>query len=96
MYTPKGGHISITINEKEDMYYFPSLDTGIGIKKKFLVFLNGFIELTEQEVEIQVGLTWALLLLNIYGSSTWRIMIESEVGKGTQFTIAFNKEQKEA
>ncbi len=95
-YTPEGGTIVMRINElpsdKEGylVYKAEVEDTGIGISEEFLPYI--FDEFTRERNTTQskiggtgLGLPIARKLVDIMGGS---ITVESEVGKGTRFTVA--------
>lgn len=94
-YTPEGGIITMRLNELPSdregytIYQTEIEDTGIGISKEFLPFL--FDEFTRERNTTQckisgtgLGMPITKKLVNLMGGS---IAVESEVGKGTRFTV---------
>jgi len=94
-YTPEGGTITLRISElPSDREGYAVLktevdDTGIGISKDFLPYI--FDEFTRERNTTQskiggtgLGMPIAKKLVDIMGGS---ISVESEVGRGTRFTV---------
>jgi len=94
-YTPEGGTITLRINElPSDREGYAILkteveDTGIGMSKDFLPYI--FDEFTRERNTTQskiggtgLGMPIAKKLVDIMGGS---ISVESEVGRGTRFTV---------
>jgi len=94
-YTPDGGHITITVDEKAtvgskvETYIFTFQDNGIGMSPDFL---ERVFEPFEREEDLRVskvqgtGLGMAITqnIIHIMGGT---IQVESECGKGTCFTV---------
>ncbi len=94
-YTPDGGNICITISEKptkkerEGCFEFVFEDDGIGMSKEFLEKIFDPFERAEDTriSTIQgTGLGMAITK-NIVGMMNGDIKVESEVGKGSKFTV---------
>ncbi len=94
-FTPEGG--SVTLNIKQEMvapegygvYFFKVKDTGIGIAKDFHDKIFEAFErekVTEQSGIQGTGLGLAITK-NIVEMMGGRISLESEIGKGTEFTV---------
>lgn len=88
-FTPRGGKIIITIKEHNDNVIITVEDTGIGIDKKYheSVF-NRFNQVVDANSEVKggsgLGLTITKQIIELHNG---KIYLESEVNKGTKFTI---------
>jgi len=80
---PEGGKLILTTGWKDDYLYVHVEDTGIGIPKenKGKIFVPQF---TTKPKGIGLGLAVSKGLIEEHGG---RITVESEVGKGTTFTV---------
>ncbi len=97
-YTPTGGDIIIRLAEKPcqikdyTTYEFTIKDTGIGMSEEFIghIFDSFSRESTDEVNEIQgTGLGMAITR-NIVDMMGGTIAVESEVGKGSTFTVTIN------
>lgn len=92
-FTDNGGEININAWEEKEKVYVRISDTGIGIPvDKIPVIFERFSQVddsTKRRYEgTGIGLALVKELLTIHKGE---ISVESEVGKGTAFTICFNK-----
>ena len=97
-FTPKGGSIGIeaVAEEDEGIIHFRVWDTGIGIHDEqasqlFKPFVQLDSKLSRQHVGTGLGLALVSRLSEMHGGS---VTIESEVGKGSRFTISLPIGQK--
>ncbi|MDX2129122.1 MAG: ATP-binding protein [Chloroherpetonaceae bacterium] len=89
----ESGEVKVTAKEKGDMLEFSILDTGIGIApenygKIFQSFEQGDASSTRQYGGTGLGLSISKKLIELHGGSIW---FESEVNKGSIFTISLPK-----
>jgi len=99
-FTPSGGTVSLTVigdPEKNQVRFIVS-DTGIGIPKESLNNLfKPFVQLdnglARQYEGTGLGLALAYNLVKLHGGG---ITVDSELGKGSQFTITLNWSEKRA
>jgi two-component system, OmpR family, phosphate regulon sensor histidine kinase PhoR len=94
MYTPTDGKITITILNSKDKVLFTVEDTGIGIKKEEIsrVFERFYrVDRARSRNSGGTGLGLAIVK-HLVEAHHGEIAVESKVGKGTKFTINFNKE----
>jgi PAS domain S-box-containing protein len=91
-FTPKGGSIGIEAmaDKEEGIVHFVVWDTGIGIDDEqashlFKPFVQLDSKLSRQHVGTGLGLALVSRLSEMHGGS---VTIESEVGKGSRFTIS--------
>ena len=92
-FTPRGGKITVTGKEANDKIEIVIRDTGVGMKKEQMekVFTPGgnrSTKGTENEKGTGLGLVLCHELMVKNGGG---ISVESEIGKGTAFTIFFPK-----
>ncbi len=97
MYTPKGGQIQILITTKKEKQkvYFTVQDTGIGIHKNEIprVFERFYrVDRARSRNSGGTGLGLAIVK-HLVEAHQGEMIVDSEVGKGTKFTIVFNIEQ---
>lgn len=90
-YTPPGGTVSITMGQEEGRVWVKVADTGIGIPPEamphlFEEFYRAPNARALNAVGTGLGLTIVRELVERYRG---RIEVESEVGKGTTFTVTF-------
>ena len=88
-YTPEGGRITFSFNHKQDDFEILVQDTGLGIKpemlnKLFSIGENTSTPGTKKEKGTGIGLVLCKELLDKNGGT---IRVDSEVGKGSIFTI---------
>ncbi|HEY9600565.1 MAG TPA: ATP-binding protein [Allocoleopsis sp.] len=86
-YSPKGGHISLTLSCQDGQLCFQVQDPGIGIsaddqKRLFEPFFRG--KNVGQITGTGLGLTIVKRSVELQGG---QITVESEVGRGTTFTV---------
>jgi two-component system phosphate regulon sensor histidine kinase PhoR len=93
-YTPEGGKVRITLDEEGGCVKATVSDTGIGIKKEDLprVF-DKFYRVKTAETRQIIGTGLGLSIVkSIVDAHLGSISIESEVGKGTTFTVLLPKD----
>lgn len=94
-YTPTDGHIAILIKETEKKVLFTVADTGIGIRKAEIprVFERFYrVDRARSRNSGGTGLGLAIVK-HLVEAHHGEISVESEIGKGTTFTIGFFIEQ---
>lgn len=90
-YTPSGGSVTVAVRKTDGQAQVEVSDTGIGIPEKalphlFEEFYRAPNAKASSEVGTGLGLAIVKDLVERYGG---RIEVESEVGKGTTFTVTF-------
>ena len=91
-FTPKGGKISVALEEFEDEVKVSVVDTGVGISKESLnhIFERFYQEDTSHQTEGNgLGLSLVKRVLEIVGGE---ISVESKEGKGSVFEIKLKKQ----
>ena len=87
-FTPAGGKVVLKIQQQTDEVVITVSDTGMGIPKDDLSkIFERFYRVRRQGKEIQgtgLGLPIVAQIINCHGG---RIMVESELNKGTTFTV---------
>lgn len=88
-FTPKGGQIIVTIKELKDKVMITVEDTGIGIDKKYHEkIFDRFNQIVDVNSEVKggsgLGLTITKHIIDLHHG---KIFVESELNKGTKFTI---------
>lgn len=94
-YTPKGGNIGISMKEINNKILFSVCDTGIGISKEEIsrVFERFYrVDRARSRNSGGTGLGLAIVK-HLVEAHHGEIHVDSELGKGTVFTISFHKEQ---
>ncbi len=97
-YTPKGGHISVRINEDDEHFNFDVIDSGIGISEEDskLVF-EKFYRANDKRISnitgTGLGLAIAREMIRLHGGD---ITIQSEINKGSTFSLCLPIEKKSA
>ncbi|QQZ10334.1 two-component system histidine kinase PnpS [Heyndrickxia vini] len=94
-YTPDKGTIEIGIDEKEDQINLTIKDTGIGISQEELPrIFERFYRVDKARSRNSGGTGLGLAIVkHLVESHHGSIQVESEEGKGTQFTITLPKKQ---
>lgn len=92
-FTPPGGKIRVDLNETEAEVIIKVADSGIGIpKEKTAHIFDRFFQVDDSATRIAEGSGVGLSLVkNLVELHKGTIGVESEVGKGTTFTIHFRK-----
>jgi two-component system phosphate regulon sensor histidine kinase PhoR len=93
-YTPEGGKVWVTLSEEGGFVKATVSDTGIGIKKEDLprIFDKFYrVKTTETRQIIGTGLGLSIVQ-SIVDAHLGSISVDSEVGKGTTFTVLLPKE----
>ncbi|MBL8097668.1 MAG: response regulator, partial [Anaerolineales bacterium] len=88
-FTPNNGHVTLKVNVKQDAIQFSVIDTGIGIapedlRRLFTPFVQVESSLNRHFEGTGLGLALVHKLTDLHGGS---IEVESEVGKGSRFTV---------
>ena len=97
-YTPKGGNVSVRVEENEDIFNFDVIDSGIGIGEEDvkLVF-EKFYRANDKRISnitgTGLGLAIAREMIRLHGGD---ITIESEIDKGSTFSLSIPIEKKSA
>ena len=95
-FTKPGGNIEVTIQDLDNFVKIEIIDDGIGIDKDHheLIF-NRFSQVVDKNSEVKggsgLGLTITKRIIDIHGG---KIYVESELGKGSKFTIILPVKQK--
>ena len=92
-YTPIGGEINVSLHSDSLWIYLKIKDNGKGIaenelSKIFKIYYQGKKEEMSKQGSLGIGL---FLVKNIIDSVNGKIKVESEINKGTTFTIIFPK-----
>jgi len=93
-YTPEGGNVRILLEEEGGFVKATVMDTGIGIKEEDLPrIFDKFYRVKTLETRQIIGTGLGLYIVKkIVDAHLGSISVESEVGKGTTFTVFFPKE----
>jgi two-component system, OmpR family, sensor kinase len=88
-YTPAGGKVTISVNQKDDQAYIKVSDTGIGIPKEELEHIfDRFYRVDKARSRMMggtgLGLSIASWIAEAHHGHIWA---ESEIGKGSVFTL---------
>lgn len=95
-FTKPGGNIEVTIKDLNNIVKIEVMDDGIGIDKDHheLIF-NRFNQVVDKNAEVKggsgLGLTITKKIIDMHDGE---IYVESEVGKGSKFTIVLPVKQK--
>lgn len=97
-FTPKQGHISIEIEDKEDLIEYRVKDSGLGIKPDIINRLFKIDEKVMQDgTEKEKGTGLGLLLCKEFiEKHKGKIWVQSEEGKGSVFSFTLPKKDKDA
>jgi signal transduction histidine kinase len=92
-YNRQGGKISVSLYQNPESAFIRIADTGIGISHQSLneVFLRHFQEKTKPLGDVKglgIGLSLVQEIVKLHQGE---IYIESEIGKGTAFTVMLPK-----
>jgi signal transduction histidine kinase len=89
-YTPADGHISVSLVKQESDAVISISDTGIGISPEHLPHIfERFYRVDKARARADGGVGLGLAIAKIIAEShKGNIEVESEVGKGTTFTIS--------
>jgi heavy metal sensor kinase len=92
-YTPSGGEIDVSVNTIPEDAFVQLIvrDNGVGIAPEHLPHLfDRFYRVPDKEGSIEKGLGLGLSFVSwIVKAHNGKIDVESEVGKGTVFTVSF-------
>ncbi len=80
---PNGGKITVTVEEKEDKFYFEIVDTGSGIPEEKIKSIFRPFQSSKSK-GMGLGLSFCKNTVENHGGN---ISVESEIGKGTKFII---------
>lgn len=96
-FTPENGRISISARCRENELFFYVSDTGVGVPKESLPkIFDRFYRVYREGKQVQgtgLGLAIVKEITQMHGG---RIEVESEVGKGTTFTVVLPLKDKPA
>ena len=93
-YTPEQGKVWINLSEEGGFVKATVSDTGIGIRKEDLSrIFDRFYRVRSAETREIIGTGLGLSIVkSIVDAHLGSISVESELGKGTTFTLLFPKE----
>ncbi|MBX5494671.1 MAG: HAMP domain-containing protein [Bryobacteraceae bacterium] len=88
-YTPAGGTVRVSLQRRDRWVEIEVADTGIGIPKDYLPHIfERFFRVPNSDPTSERGLGLGLSFVNwIVKAHGGRINVESEVGKGSRFTV---------
>jgi diguanylate cyclase (GGDEF)-like protein len=88
-FTPQGGNIKVQTGTKENYAFFSVKDTGIGIKKeKIPLIFDRFTQIDDSHKKEYSGTGIGLAIVKEFVElHHGNIVVESEEGKGSKFTI---------
>jgi len=94
-YNRQGGKIGVNLNQDSEYVYIQIMDTGVGISHQSLkeVFTRHFQEKAKplgNAKGLGIGLSLVQEIVNLHQG---KIHLESELGKGTTFTVMLPKTQ---
>ncbi len=93
-YTPENGQIRITLEEDGDLQILRVEDTGIGIPQKDLPYIFDKFYRADEAVENFSGTGLGLSIVKgIVEHHAGRIWVDSQVGKGSVFTVMLPSHQ---
>ncbi|PWJ44180.1 two-component regulator propeller domain-containing protein [Sediminitomix flava] len=89
-YTPEYGQILFRITDTEDSVEIIVKDTGVGIAEEHLQYVfNRFYQVNDKKYQgTGIGLALTKELVELHGG---KILVESTLNEGTQFTISLRK-----
>ena len=91
-YTSEGGNISVNLRNYEETIMFSVIDSGIGMSKEDLgQIFNKFYQVDKSKTKqgLGLGLTIVSRIIQLVEG---KIKVESELGKGSTFTVTLYKE----
>jgi two-component system phosphate regulon sensor histidine kinase PhoR len=92
-YTNPGGTITIRLSEKDNDILFEVTDTGVGIDSDHLPYIfDAFYRVSGDSGGSGLGLSIAKTVVEAHGGRIWA---ESSPGKGSTFSLALPKLQRE-
>ncbi|KPL60901.1 two-component system histidine kinase PnpS [Rossellomorea vietnamensis] len=93
-YTPKGGNVSVTVTEDRDKVYVQVKDNGMGISQEELPrIFERFYRVDKARSRNSGGTGLGLAIVkHIIEAHEGDIEVESELDKGTTFTVTLNKQ----
>ena len=97
-YSPKGGKLSISVHPNEKTVTLKVIDNGIGISEENLerIFERFYrVDFARSQEISGTGLGLAIvkhLIIQLHG----HIDVESQLGKGSTFSVTLNRPQKQA
>jgi two-component system, OmpR family, phosphate regulon sensor histidine kinase PhoR len=93
VYTPKGGNVSITVQEDPHKVYVKIKDNGMGINQEELPrIFERFYRVDKARSRNSGGTGLGLAIVkHIIEAHEGNVDVESELNKGTTFTVTLNK-----
>ncbi|BAD65245.1 two-component sensor histidine kinase [Shouchella clausii KSM-K16] len=94
-YTPSGGHVTVALKEQKDAVVLKVQDTGIGIDpKETLRIFERFYRVDRARSRNSGGTGLGLAIVkHLAEAHHAKIEVQSEEGKGTEFSLTFPKKQ---
>ncbi len=94
-YTPENGKIQFELSERDNMVIFEIKDSGYGISEEDCVHIfDKFYRSSNAQIAEQQGTGLGLAITSeIIGLHSGEIEVQSELGKGTCFTVQIPKEE---
>jgi len=87
-YTPEGGRIRVVLEEDSDFLVLRVADTGIGIPQKDQPYIFDKFYRSDEAIDFGPGTGLGLSIVKgIVDQLQGRIWVESQIGKGTMFTV---------
>ncbi|MGD6816826.1 two-component system histidine kinase PnpS [Metabacillus sp. 84] len=95
-YTPKGGNVHLTLRNEKDHAVVTIADTGIGISEEEIPrIFERFYRVDKARSRNSGGTGLGLAIVkHLVEAHRGQIKVASEVGKGTTFTVKFNKRNR--
>jgi signal transduction histidine kinase len=92
-YTPKGKNVWISVNDEQDAISIKVRDEGVGIEKEELPFLfSKYSKISSQPTDGEASTGLGLSIVKrIVQEINGKIFCESELGKGSLFTVVIKK-----
>lgn len=96
-FTPKGGKVDIETFERENLVYISVTDNGIGIRAEDQALVFEEFRQVEGSAGAHEGTGLGLAITKrLVEQQGGKILLESEIGKGSKFTVCFPAHEKHA